>query len=374
MSSSYRVHLLAVSSATPVDPDSLSLALTAAGQQVLGLQRVDAHGLREAARAVLADPLTQVLLVVGGVGPSGATPEAIHPLLDTTLPGFGELLRTLAWSEVGAEAMLYRATAGLAGGKAVFAIPCGATQLALDRLILPSLAALLGQGQQTAAVDQDGANVVVDILPPPAPSHKLGQLGGRKVQLSAMGTPDEAPPPADDGGEVSWGWQQAIRDLGGEVLTQVRQELPERLEKVAPIVNVLETAGETAVLKLPSGRRLSLWGWPDLQRPGAKVIAVGEGEPLAEVIALHRHPVMTGLCVEGPDGLLPDQSSDIAATAEEITGRAPRDTSGTLFAVTGDAIFVQRGNRVYRWDGRHETHDGNPKQVLATLVLNWSNR
>ena len=64
----------------------------------------------------------------------------------------------------------------------------------------------------------------------------------------------------------------------------------------------------------------------------------------------------------------------MASLAEQITGREPPDTSGSLFAVDRDAIYIERGSAVYKWDGRRETNDGTPKQVLATLMLHWSNR
>ena len=133
-------------------------------------------------------------------------------------------------------------------------------------------------------------------------------------------------------------------------------------------------AGEQAVLKLPSGRKYSIWGWPDLRRDGSKVIAVGWGDPLAEVIPLHRYPVKTGTCIEDPWGLLPTQNESVEEICEAIVGQAPKDTSGVLFAIQGDAVWIQRGYTVFRWDGRREINDGMPKQVLASLTLHWSNR
>jgi molybdenum cofactor biosynthesis protein B len=63
------------------------------------------------------------------------------------LHGFGELFRALSFQEIGAAAMLSRAVAGSAGRTAVFVTPgsSGAVRLALDRLILPELAHLVGQ-------------------------------------------------------------------------------------------------------------------------------------------------------------------------------------------------------------------------------------
>jgi molybdenum cofactor biosynthesis protein B len=61
------------------------------------------------------------------------------PLLSKVLPGFGELFRKLSYDSIGSAAMLSRAVAGSAGGKAVFCIPgsLDAVRLCLDKLILP---------------------------------------------------------------------------------------------------------------------------------------------------------------------------------------------------------------------------------------------
>ena len=104
------------------------------------------------------------------------------------------------------------------------------------------------------------------------------------------------------------------------------------------------------------------------------MLAVSWGDPLAEVIALHRYPTMTGTCVDEKRGLLPKAWEDVARVAEAVVGRAPRDSSGALFAVQGDAVWVLRGEHVIRWDGRKETDDGSPKQALSSLMLHWSNR
>jgi molybdenum cofactor biosynthesis protein B len=81
------------------------------------------------------------------VAPRDTTPEAVAPLLDRTLPGFGELFRMLSYEEVGAAAMLSRAVAGTAGRTALFVLPGSrkAVELAMDRLILPELGHIVGQ-------------------------------------------------------------------------------------------------------------------------------------------------------------------------------------------------------------------------------------
>lgn len=86
---------------------------------------------------------TQVLLFNGGTGISrrDTTYDALAGRLEKTLPGFGELFRMLSYEEIGAAAMLSRATAGVYRGRLVFSMPgsSNAVRLAMDRLIVPEL-------------------------------------------------------------------------------------------------------------------------------------------------------------------------------------------------------------------------------------------
>ena len=85
----------------------------------------------------------RVVVTSGGTGaaPRDCTYEVVAQRFEKTLDGFGELFRMLSWEEVGAAAMLSRATAGVIGDRAVFVLPgsTGACRLALERLILPEL-------------------------------------------------------------------------------------------------------------------------------------------------------------------------------------------------------------------------------------------
>ena len=100
-------------------------------------------------RAQLADPRTQVIVTTGGTGVTSrdGTFEAIDRLLNKRLDGFGELFRMLSFQEIGAAAMLSRATAGTAARKAIFVLPGSepAVRLAMTRLILPELGHLVQQ-------------------------------------------------------------------------------------------------------------------------------------------------------------------------------------------------------------------------------------
>lgn len=99
------------------------------------------------------DGVAAVILTGGtGIAPRDCTPEAVEPLLERALPGFGELFRMLSFEEIGAAAMLSRALAGIARGRVVFALPGSraAIQLALGKLILPELPHLAAEARKTS--------------------------------------------------------------------------------------------------------------------------------------------------------------------------------------------------------------------------------
>ncbi len=95
--------------------------------------------VRELSERDLAD----ALVTTGGTGiaPRDRTFEALEPLLEKRLEGFGEAFRRLSWDEVGPRAVLSRAVAGVAGGRFVAALPGSprAVKLALEKLLIPLL-------------------------------------------------------------------------------------------------------------------------------------------------------------------------------------------------------------------------------------------
>jgi len=82
-----------------------------------------------------------VVIFSGGTGiaPTDVTIETVSSLLEKTLPGFGEFFRRISFDEMGSAAVLSRAIAGVAGGKAFFCIPGSpnAVKTAVEKLILP---------------------------------------------------------------------------------------------------------------------------------------------------------------------------------------------------------------------------------------------
>jgi molybdopterin adenylyltransferase len=118
--------------------------LEAAGHTVLGQAVV--HDEPAEIRAALDRGLeggARAVLITGGTGITrrDQTVEAVRPLLEKEIPGFGELFRMLSFQEIGSAAWLSRALAGTVRGALVFVLPGSpnAVRLALDRLILPEL-------------------------------------------------------------------------------------------------------------------------------------------------------------------------------------------------------------------------------------------
>jgi molybdenum cofactor biosynthesis protein B len=116
-----------------------------AGHKVIAKEIVqdDVYLLRAVFSRWIADPRVQVVLTTGGTGITGrdSTPEAIAPLLDKEIQGFGELFRTVSFGEIGASTIQSRALAGLANGTLVFCLPgsSGACRTAWDRILAPQL-------------------------------------------------------------------------------------------------------------------------------------------------------------------------------------------------------------------------------------------
>jgi len=97
--------------------------------------------IEQSMRSVLGSNDVDAAVFCGGTGmtSSDVTIEAVTPFLEKILHGFGEIFRRLSYDEIGSSAVLSRAIAGVANGKAIFCIPGSpnAARLCLERLILP---------------------------------------------------------------------------------------------------------------------------------------------------------------------------------------------------------------------------------------------
>jgi len=90
---------------------------------------------------ILKSPIVDAIITCGGTGinPSDVTIETVEPILEKTLPGFGEIFRQMSYIDIGSAAVMTRAIAGVAKGKAIFCLPGSphAAKLCLEKLILP---------------------------------------------------------------------------------------------------------------------------------------------------------------------------------------------------------------------------------------------
>jgi molybdenum cofactor biosynthesis protein B len=88
------------------------------------------------------------IIITGGTGvaPRDSTIEAVRPLLDKELEGFGEIFRMLSYQEIGSRAILSRALGGVCRGKFIAALPgsTAACRLAMEKLIIPEIGHIAG--------------------------------------------------------------------------------------------------------------------------------------------------------------------------------------------------------------------------------------
>ena len=119
-------------------------ALDGAGHHIAGsaIVRDDRHDIKK----LLIEDLphdSQAVIITGGTGisPRDRTVDAVRPLLEVEIPGFGELFRTLSYEEIGPAAFLSRATAGVMLERVIFCIPgsTSAVRLAMQKIILPEI-------------------------------------------------------------------------------------------------------------------------------------------------------------------------------------------------------------------------------------------
>lgn len=105
--------------------------------------RDDIYQIRAAISRWIAEPLPQVIITTGGTGVTGrdGTPEAVKPLLDKEIEGFGEMFRVLSFESIGTSTLQSRATAGVANGTYIFCLPgsSGACADGWDKLISQQL-------------------------------------------------------------------------------------------------------------------------------------------------------------------------------------------------------------------------------------------
>ena len=126
-----------------VSGDTIEALLKNAGH-VVAFKKIisdDKTIIKEAVKRVLSSAELDVAIFSGGTGitPTDVTVETVSPFFEKTLPGFGEFFRRISFDKVGSAAVLSRAVAGIAEGKALFCIPGSpdGVRTAVEMLILP---------------------------------------------------------------------------------------------------------------------------------------------------------------------------------------------------------------------------------------------
>jgi len=108
--------------------------------------------IAEGMRQSLASADLDAVVFCGGTGiaPSDVTMESVVPFLEKVLPGFGEIFRRLSFERIGSAAVLSRAIAGVAKGKAFFCVPGApdAVELCVEKLILPETAHIVKHARE----------------------------------------------------------------------------------------------------------------------------------------------------------------------------------------------------------------------------------
>jgi molybdenum cofactor biosynthesis protein B len=149
MNEGLNIAVLTVSDTRTPETDTsgqfLEESLLASGHQLADRAIVidDIYQIRARLSSWIADSAVHGVLVTGGTGFSGrdSTPEAVLPLFDKTIEGFGEVFRALSFDEIGSSTVQSRAIAGLANRTAVFCMPgsTGACRTAWNGLIKDQL-------------------------------------------------------------------------------------------------------------------------------------------------------------------------------------------------------------------------------------------
>lgn len=130
------------------------------------VQAIEGDGHRVVERALVGDDREEIraavlalieadaeaVVITGGTGlaPDDVTVDAVRPLCDRAIPGFGELFRTLSYEDIGPNALLSRAHAGVIDTVPVFCLP-GSTQAATfgtEELVLPTITHVLAHTQR----------------------------------------------------------------------------------------------------------------------------------------------------------------------------------------------------------------------------------
>ena len=152
------VHVITVSDTRTLETDTsgrlIASLVEGEGHRIAGrtVLKDEPDDVRRSVTALVDDTTVDVVITTGGTGITSrdSTFEAIDGLLEKRLVGFGELFRMLSYQEIGAAAMLSRATAGLSRRTVILVLPGSerAVRLAMEKLVLPELGHLVREARR----------------------------------------------------------------------------------------------------------------------------------------------------------------------------------------------------------------------------------
>ena len=144
-----RISVLVVSDTRTAETDSsgktLALRLTQAGHTLSEKCIVpdDIYQIRAVLSRWIVDPAVDIVMTTGGTGLTGrdGTPEAVKPLFDKVIEGFGEMFRWVSYEEISTSTIQSRVTAGVANGTYIFCLPgsSGACRTGWDKILAAQL-------------------------------------------------------------------------------------------------------------------------------------------------------------------------------------------------------------------------------------------
>lgn len=176
------IALLTVSDTRGPDQDTsgqyLEDSLLAAGHRLMARRILpdDVYLIRALMSGWIADPAIHGVIITGGTGfhERDSTPEAVMPLLDKTIDGFGEEFRRLSLEEIGSSTIQSRAFGGLANHTVIFCLPgsTGACRTGWEGILRPQLDSTQKPCNFSALV----------LRKPERPLHRLGERIGSKAK------------------------------------------------------------------------------------------------------------------------------------------------------------------------------------------------
>ena len=175
-------------------------------------------------------------------------------------------------------------------------------------------------------------------------------------------------------------WKVHLISLDANIVEESWPKIPGSLEGIPPVKQILESAGRSRYLSFEDGQ-FTIYGYPDLLRDTAKVLAIRHIGGLPEIVALHRFPSFVGFGIKENSPLKLQKYR----LAMKDTYQKYKDHLSTLnfsedhvVGIEGRNLLFSRNNEIFRYKqenahtlGSVETL-GSIAQALSTLLLQWS--